>query len=281
MTSDQCDVRESEQLADWIRMACLLEASAPKPGNVHPGAASADLTFADFVRSAEVVSPILARSRELGVGYAICDAVCRTHEVVGKNTNLGIILLLAPLAAVPTGTPLRRGISSVLSHLTQIDAQWAYQAIRTAAPGSMGTVPQQDVSQRPSVTLLDAMRLAVDRDGVARQYATDFHDVFSVGIPLISGFKQFSHRWQEAVVCVHLNLMRTFPDSLIARKCGVDEARHSAKLAGKVLDAGWPERSDGHECLKDLDAWLRAKGNQRNPGTTADIVTALSFCSAS
>ena len=141
----------------------------------------------------------------------------------------------------------------------------------------MGTAPRQDISQAPSVTLLEAMRLVADRDRVARQYATHFHDVLSVGVPLLAEFSDFPERWEQAVISLHLNLMSTCPDTLIARKCGIDAARTAAGLARRVLDSGWPDSASGDAPLKDLDDWLRAKGNQRNPGTTADIVTACLF----
>ena len=83
--------------------------TAPKPGNVHRGADFEDVTYVDFVQSAVVVGPILERAAELGVGRTVLEAVRATREAVGTNTNLGTLLLLAPLAAVPDGVPHRRG----------------------------------------------------------------------------------------------------------------------------------------------------------------------------
>jgi triphosphoribosyl-dephospho-CoA synthase len=141
-------------------LACLLEATARKPGNVHPGASFADLTYADFVRSAHLIGPSFEQAREWSVGRIVLDAVERTQRAVGRNTNLGILLLLAPLASVPHGVALRDGIGGVLAGLTREDAALVYEAIRLVNPGGLGRVESEDVAETPSVTLLEAMRLA-------------------------------------------------------------------------------------------------------------------------
>ncbi len=60
--------------------ACLLEATARKPGNVHPAASFADLTYADFVRSAHVIRPSFEHGAEWSVGRIVFDAVERTQR---------------------------------------------------------------------------------------------------------------------------------------------------------------------------------------------------------
>lgn len=136
MTAMSADFETFTRLAEAIRRACVLEASAAKPGNVHPRASFPDLTFEDFVRSAEAASPVLARAAELGVGRAIFQAIEATRAVVSSNTNLGIVLLIAPLSAVPLDQSLRDGIGNVLERLTRDDAVWVYRAIRLAQPGA-------------------------------------------------------------------------------------------------------------------------------------------------
>src|SRR5262245_25672487 len=169
-------------LEEMLRAACVLEATARKAGNVHPHASFTDLTYDDFVVSADAIAPILARTPELGVGPAILGSVMATHKRVGRNTNLGIVLLLAPLAAVPAGAPLADGIRNILDGLTLGDADCAYRAIRLAAPAGMGEVEDQDVSRQPTGTLLEAMRLAADRDLIAREYAHNFSLVLEFGL---------------------------------------------------------------------------------------------------
>lgn len=270
LTADQ------QQIADWIRAACLMEVTAPKPGNVHPGARFEDVSFDDFVRSAEVIAPVLARAGQLGVGWVMLEAVRATQEAVGRNTNLGIILLLAPLAAVPAGRTLQTGIATVLGQLSVDDARHCYAAIRLAMPGGLGTAEQADVSAEPNMNLVAAMTLAADRDSVAKQYANGFADVLKWGLPRL-GDCYDACRWQESIVRLQLQLMARLPDTLIARKCGWDVARQSQHRAQRVLASGWPDQPVGRQLMAAFDCWLRADGHRRNPGTTADLVAAILF----
>ncbi|MBX3440748.1 MAG: triphosphoribosyl-dephospho-CoA synthase [Planctomycetaceae bacterium] len=274
------DAEWTRQLPQLIRAACLWEATAPKPGNVHPGASFADVCFEDFARSAEVAAPVLASSARLGVGRAIRETVAATQRAIGKNTNLGIILLLAPLAAVPSTSTLADGIEVVLQGLTVEDAVHCYAAIREARPGGLGGAAREDVANAPTVTLREAMQMAADRDTIAAQYVNGFSDVLCRGITILQ------HAWQggndvrsaeAAIVRLHLQLMAELPDTLIARKCGRETAEASARRAQTVLDAGWPHADTGRKALSDLDVWLRSDGNRRNPGTTADLVAATIF----
>ena len=271
-------IAESRQnVEECVRLACLLEATARKPGNVHPQASFDDLTYADFLSSADVIAPVLARSRELGVGRTILTAIQKTHANSSGNTNLGIVLLLAPLAAVPAERPLTDGIGDVLGGLTNDDAAYVYEAIRLANPGGMGKVHKADLSQEPTGTLLEMMQLAADRDSIAAEYANGFDLVLNTGVPLLEAAENFTHRWEEAIIHLHLKLMADVPDTLIARKCGRETAESSAAKARGVLGSGWPATDQGQREFDELDRWLRADGNRRNPGTTADLVTAVLF----
>jgi triphosphoribosyl-dephospho-CoA synthase len=257
-------------------LASILEATAAKPGNVHPEASFEDLTYEDFVRSAVVAAPAFENAGERGVGATVLDAVQRTREAVGRNTNLGIALVLAPLAAVPAETSLEQGIGQVLANLDVRDAEQVYEAIRLANPGGLGRVDMQDVAESPSVTLLEAMKMAADRDGIAAQYTSDFSTVFE-GAKRLARFEPFAERWEEAIVDLHVWLMAQFPDTLIARKCGPEVAAEAARFASMVLSAGGPQSAIGRSRMRYLDTWLRVNGNQRNPGTTADLVAGCLF----
>jgi triphosphoribosyl-dephospho-CoA synthase len=263
-------------LVQQALLASILEATAAKPGNVHPEASFEDLTYEDFVRSAVVAAPSFENAAQRGVGATVLDAVGRTREAVGRNTNLGIALVLAPLAAVPVGTPLKDGISTVLENLDVRDAEQVYEAIRLANPGGLGRVDCQDIAESPSVTLLEAMKMAADRDGIASQYTSDFSTIFD-GASRLTRFEPFAERWEEALVDLHVWLMAQFPDTLIARKCGPEVAAEAARYASSVLSAGGPQSPIGRSRMRYLDNWLRANGNQRNPGTTADLVAGCVF----
>jgi triphosphoribosyl-dephospho-CoA synthase len=259
-------------------IACTLEATARKPGNVHRDAQFDDLCYADFLGGAAAIRPVLDHTRQIGVGAAILECVRETRKIVATNVNLGIALLLAPLAAVPPEQPLKAGVIEVLQRLTVDDASAVYEAIRLAAPGGLGRVSEQDVHSQPTDDLRSVMCLAADRDLVARQYANGFEQVFW-GASLLLGSAPVQLDWEQAIVRCHLELMANFPDTLIARKCGRPEADEAARRAAAVLAAEWPATPESRQALASFDAWLRAGGHKRNPGTTADLVTASLFVS--
>ena len=161
--------------------------------------------------------------------------------------------------------------------MTVEDSRHVYQAIGLANPGGMGKVEAADVREAPSISLLDAMRLAADRDSIASEYVTGFQIVLETGVPFLAEWPDFETDWEAAVLHLQLTLMSRFPDTLIARKCGGELAEESARRARAVLDAGGVQTEPGRRELRQLDDWLRADGHRRNPGTTADLIAASLF----
>jgi triphosphoribosyl-dephospho-CoA synthase len=276
MTSEQGDPGMLP-IGLYAQLACVWETTARNPGNAHRFRDFPDVTYLDFIGSAAAIAPWLETVRGGRVGPTVLEAVRATRQVVRVNTNLGILLLLAPLAAVPPVEDFQAGLARVLEGLDVEDARAVYEAIRLAQPAGLGRVPEQDVHDEPTQTLRQVMALAADRDAVARQYATGYRDVFEEGVPaLLFGLAE-AGALEEAIIFCHLHLMATFPDSLIARKRGPAEAAESARRAQQVLRAGWPHGEAGRDALAELDAWLRAEERGRNPGTTSDLVTASLF----
>jgi triphosphoribosyl-dephospho-CoA synthase len=263
----------------FAQTACLWEVTARKPGNVHRYRDFEDVTYLDFALSAAVLGHVLTTAGERSVGELVLESVRRRQTVTASNTNLGIALLLAPLAKAALGPSLalRARLVEVLEDLDANDAALVYAAIREAAPGGLGRVPEQDVRDEPTLSLREAMALAADRDLIARQYVNGFQEVFNQGVPtFLDGWRQ-TGSVEEAIVLCHLRLMAAHPDSLIARKRGPAEAEEASRRAAAILEAGWPQTAASWAALEDLDAWLRAVGHTRNPGTTADLVTAALF----
>jgi triphosphoribosyl-dephospho-CoA synthase len=263
--------------AQCITLACLLEVTAPKPGNVHRGADFDDLTFADFLVSGVTVGPILAQAAEIGVGSAVLMAVEATREAIGTNSNLGMLLLLAPLAAAPRKPSLRAGVLAVLQRLTASDAAAIWQAINAARPGGLGRADKHDIAGPPPDSIIDAMRLAADRDLVAAQYANGFLHIFDYVVPWLCEERKRRASLMDAIVRTHVRLLAQFPDTLIARKAGHEVAGRASLLAQQVLDAGQTSDEAYHAALADFDFWLRSAGRKRNPGTTADLIAAGLF----
>jgi triphosphoribosyl-dephospho-CoA synthase len=273
------DCDEFQIIAFAATLASIYEVTARKPGNVHPGASFDDVTtYAAFVKSALIAGPIVGRARDVGVGQTVLKAVAATRAAVGTNTNLGTVLLLAPLAAVPLGHGLEGGIARVLDELTADDTRAVYEAIRQSGAGGLGRVAQADViaDRAPRLTLVEAMRLAADRDLVARQYTNRFADVFAVAGRIV-GNLSLRRGLENAIVEAYVHQLAQQADSLVARKCGLKVAQECSARAARVLQAGSPGEAAYESALAELDLWLRADGHRRNPGTTADLVAAGLF----
>jgi triphosphoribosyl-dephospho-CoA synthase len=258
-------------------MACLLEVTAPKPGNVHRCADFEDVTFLDFAMSAVAIGPAMEQASAAGVGQTVLSAIQATRQVTRTNTNLGTVLLLAPLAAVPHPRKLAEGVKKIMGELSADDSRLVYEAIRLAQPGGLGEVDKLDVRGEAPASLLDAMREAAHRDLIARQYVTDFETVFSHVVPEICAGVASGGSLTDTIIYTHVKLLSQFPDSLIARKCGRNTADIAACKAALVLKAGRPHDENYQRAVADLDFWLRSDFHRRNPGTTADLIAAGLF----
>src|SRR5262245_51946807 len=122
------------------QVACIWEATARKAGNVHRYADFADLTYLDFVLSAVAIGPVIDQAPRRSIGETVLAAVQATKAMARTNTNLGIVLLLAPLAKADLAS-WRESISAILQALTIADARRVYEAIRLARPGGLGNAP--------------------------------------------------------------------------------------------------------------------------------------------
>lgn len=267
----------SLSIGQCASLACLLEATAPKPGNVHRGADFADVTFAHFATSAVLLGPPLERAAQgAPLGACILQAVEAIAAHVASNTYLGTLLLLAPLAAAAGRGNVREQIGGVLASLSADDAECVYAAIRRAQPGGLGRVDEHDVNDSSPTSLLTAMAAAAERDLVARQFVTEFATVLDEAVPALLAELEQGRTLIDAIVRLHLSVMAKHPDSLIARKCGRAVAEQASAWAQAVL-ATSGEEAVYYGALADFDFWLRSDGNRRNPGTTADLVAAALF----
>ncbi|QDV64491.1 ATP:dephospho-CoA triphosphoribosyl transferase [Crateriforma conspicua] len=275
-------------VGDAIRWACVLEATAPKPGNVHPGREFDDLSFAHFAQAAEIAAVQLSRT-DLGWGQRIESTVVQTRRTTGTNVNLGIALLIAPLVEAVTQTDYSASadatspwwrfdsVESVLSSISVRQSRAVFRAIAHAMAGGMNPSDESDDLEMDvhddranHDDLMAAMRLASDRDAIAREYASGFDSLLHQMTPLlkqcidetggtIQGICLAQHRW-----------LQENTDSLIARKCGSD-------VASKVRQ--WFREADfeNPSSIRTLDERLRSDGNRLNPGTTADLLAAALF----
>ena len=273
--------------ADLFLRACWLDVAVRKPGNVSVFSAGHRMHAAQFVDSARAAAGPLLRPGAR-VGERIEAAMEATWQAVGCNTNLGILLLCAPIAAAAErdgasrdAAALRRALHDTLARLDVDDARCAYRAIARANPGGLGAAPEQDVHDEPSLGLREAMALAADRDRIAWQYAHGFDDLFGIGLSRVPpGFALMQDAAGEpadaatarAVQRVFLGYLGAIPDSHIVRKHG-EAVAHTVMVAAQ----GWATREDraGDPAFEAWDESLKAQAI--NPGTSADLTVATLF----
>lgn len=267
-------------IAVAAQLACLLEVSAEKPGNITPNHAFRDMSYEDFLRSTVALGPELARAGERSVGATIVAAITARRRWTRANTNLGILLLFAPLAraALIGNGDLRDSLARVLRSLTVDDARAAYAAIRLAAPGGLEARVEHDVRAEPSVTLREAMAGAAHRDSIAAEYVSDYALTFECGLPALKSALATGVRLDQVVVQAYLELLATRPDTLIARKMGMAIAQAVSNEAAQVVGVGGVFSVEGRQAIAKFDAYLRGQAdNSLNPGTTADLIAATLF----
>jgi len=265
-------------VATAAQLACLLEASAPKPGNVSPGRHFTDVRYEHFLASAAAIGAAFAEAGSRSVGDTILRAAQATSRWTRSNTNLGIVLLLAPLArAALSGGDLRAALRQVLASTTVADARNVYVAIRLASPGGLGGAAEQDVHDEPTVTLLEAMTLAAGHDGIAREYATAFEVTFETAVPALMRGRGDRLSWDDAVVETFMTVLAASPDTHVARRGGPELAADISQRAADVLRAGGVRSDEGRKALGYFDHSLRDPRNIGNPGTTADLTAAAIF----
>jgi triphosphoribosyl-dephospho-CoA synthase len=263
-------------VAAAVRWACRLDVQAAKPGNVSIASPGHGMRAADFLASADAIAgPLAAPAR--GVGERIADAVDAAWERVGMNTNLGIVLLAAPLAhAALTARPgetFQSATARVLAELDTEDAVHAFRAIVRANPAGLGEAERCDVRSPVATSLLEAMRTAAHRDTIARQYANGFGDVFRFGVPRLLAALNRSGSMERATVDCYLAWLARFPDTHIARKHGAALARQVSIEAGHIgVTLSLDDWSAAQGRLRAWDASLKVRGI--NPGTSADLTVA-------
>jgi triphosphoribosyl-dephospho-CoA synthase len=270
-------VSAQEALIEAYQRACEIELQAFKPGNVSVYSPAHDMTVEDFILSAAVSADSVSNPA-YSLGEKIYYAVKATRDAVGCNTNLGIILLAAPLMQAycqrQMGQSLRDSLQVVLANTTLQDAEWAFKAITLAAPGGLGKSEQQDVNQAPEVTLLEAMQIASLKDRIALQYTNGFKDIFDFSVLQYNRAFVLSGESSWSALSVFAELLAKFPDSHIERKFGSQYsewiAAEMATLCEALNNAGTLDEL--MPMLHRLDQTFKAK--RINPGTTADLTVA-------
>jgi len=264
-----------------FRWACCLDLRALKPGNVGSSRPGHRMSGQDFITSARHAAPVLA-TPGLGLGERIHQAVAATRAAVHCNTNLGILLLCAPLlqaAQQQPDQPLHGKVIELINAAGQDDTEQVFLAIRLAEPGGLGGAPAHDVRDPADAPLLEVMAAAAHRDRVAREYANGFSQVLGAGLDTLLDSHQ---RWRSpswAMTATFMRYLAMEPDSHIQRRHGPEVAREVMHLARplqlRLANARDPRKL--RQALLELDDALHARGI--NPGTCADLAVATT-CAA-
>lgn len=271
------------ELGEAVTLACLLESAAPKAGNVHPNRPFQDMNFVHFLGSSSVLGQVLRDCSKRSVGELIRQAVARTQQQVAVNTNLGTVLLMAPIAKAtedPQGL-CRGSIATVLNELDESDTRYVYEAIRLANPGGLGDQEADDVNRTPPQDLIAAMERVAGVDAVARQFTNGYSDITERLLPWLNAALHDKPRLAplEAICLVQIRWLAHEPDGLIARKSGhevAEQVQNRARLLLSELEA--TAEISQHSQFLAFDAFLRSDGHRLNPGTTADLIaTTLLF----
>lgn len=295
-------------VSQCLQLAMVLEVSAyPKPGNVHRTADFSDTRYEHYLASAISTGPYFREAAKRGVmihtanldtseaevGKTIKDAVEQMLAWTGHNTVLGSLILLLPLSVAAgitfasqrgeTLRNLRKGLHLILRSTTPTDTLHFYEAIRKANPGGLGKVRKLDVNQPSSegeilqkeISLFEVLKLASGYDSIAKEWVSDYHITFDVGYPYFIRELKINDDFNAATVHTYLKILSDFPDTLIARKMGIDKAEEVAAQAKDVLLSGGLTTLKGEQMLTEFDEKLRRSGSKLNPGTTADLVSSV------
>jgi len=266
-----------------VAAASILEASAAKPGNVHPAADFPDLTHTELVAAGIAIAPAMERAAEMPLGQTVLAAVRAARSVARSNANLGIVLAIAPLAAVPDApaakataapataapaTAAPAAVAAVLARLTPADAADVWQAIRLSQPGGLGESPQHDLAGPAPADLLAAMRLAAPRDAIARLWTDGYQSLHAGLVADLLAAIDHGLPLHDAIVDAFLAQLAREPDSLIARKHGLPMALEVSGHAAAARAAP--------QTIPAFDRFLRSP-RRLNPGTTADLTAAALY----
>ncbi|MDR2544438.1 MAG: triphosphoribosyl-dephospho-CoA synthase [Methanobrevibacter sp.] len=285
------------KIAQIAQISSILEASGyPKPGNVHRTHDFQDMVFEDFLISGivigdavrEATSEVLKinpqiKSDEAFLGKYILKAVKETDEWIANNTNLGIIMLLIPIAcsgAISNNlTELQSNVGMLMENTNSLDAVSLYKAIGIAKAGGMGSQDEFDVTSiqaqkeliSKNQTMYDVLKISASWDSLADELTSKMPITFNIGFKTFSNLKK-DYALNISTVLTFLTILSNVPDTLISRKYGEEKAKEVSNLSKELLRFDDYASIDFKNKLIEFDDFLFE--NRLNPGTTADLTAA-------
>lgn len=306
--TEEMQVDLAQHISKCLQLAVLLEVSSyPKPGNVHRTNDFKGTRYEHFLASAVAAAPHFEIAAErgikvfsgeinpsqVGIGDIIKSAVASVSSwQSGGNTILGSLILLTPIAVAAGMTlaeerfslsKLKENLKTVIESTTPEDAVSVYNAIEVVKPGGLGKAPKLDVTDPASkqrilkdeVNLFEVFKIASKYDSIASEWVNNYPITFDLGYRYFTRELEKTHDVNTATVHTFLKILSDVPDSLIMRKAGLAKAEYVSEQAAQALKIGGLSTQSGRDRLWKLDEELRDPDNPLNPGTTADITTAV------
>ena len=281
------------EIAKMAQIASALEVSGyPKPGNVHRTRDYEDMEFEDFIISGIVIGDTIREActdvdvENPKLGKFILQAVAETDRWIKNNTNLGIVMMITPIAVAAAISKsfdeIRENIKVLMANTSVDDACNLYDAISIADAGGMGDQDEYDVAsgnaknelRENKQTMFDVLKISAPWDMLAREMTSDMPAVFEIGYPTYHKLSKEKSK-NESCVLTFLTILSQVPDTLISRKYGSDEALKISMMTRDLLNI--KDESDFEDKVKEFDEFLFK--NKHNPGTTADLTAASIFVS--
>jgi triphosphoribosyl-dephospho-CoA synthase len=270
------DKHSLDDLKSAYLFSCKKDIELIKPGNVNLLSSHKDTKAQDYLDSAILSSKELF-NQNYSLGKRILESVNVTRSQVNVNTNLGIILLCAPVIQSYidfNNLDLREGIKKTLSTTSIKDTHDLCAAINISSPGGLGDRDMYDTASYPNASIKEIMDYSQEYDRISYQYSHNFSDIFDFIIPKLEFLNQRYESLDISLSLLFIEILAKIPDSHISRKFGDKIAKKTSNNAHDLLKILDREHDPDYlaKALNNLDYEYKKKGI--NPGTTADLLVA-------
>ena len=270
------DKHSLDDLKSAYLFSCKKDIELIKPGNVNLLSSHKDTKAQDYLDSAILSSKELF-NQNYSLGKRILESVNVTRSQVNVNTNLGIILLCAPVIQSYidfNNLDLREGIKKTLSTTSIKDTHDLCAAINISSPGGLGDSDMYDTASYPNASIKQIMDYSQEYDRISYQYSHNFSDIFDFIIPKLEFLNQRYESLDTSLSLLFIEILAKIPDSHISRKFGDKIAKKTSNNAHDLLKILDREYDPDYlaKALNNLDYEYKKKGI--NPGTTADLLVA-------
>ncbi|MBA2862450.1 triphosphoribosyl-dephospho-CoA synthase [Methanococcus maripaludis] len=263
------------------QIACCFEVGSFKPGNVHKNRDYDDIKYHHFVSSGIAFGDVIYEAclEKNNIGNFIKKGVIESKKWSPTNANLGIIMLHIPIAIAASNldkfseNALKKETEKIIKNTTVQDAIDVYEAIAIAlafvnAPENGPDLKSKDAKDeliQKNLTLYDVFKISSTWDSISNEWTENFKISYK-GYNLINEYYEEYNNINIAVTKTFINLLSIYPDTLIARKKSIDDAKMVSEKAKEVLN------NFNEETVLEFDKFLSKDGNKLNPGTTADLI---------